>query len=65
MMELKPCPFCGGEIDECGGQCNYAKETMTLNLKCKGCGTAFKFKSKWTVNPYKEAIEAWNRRVDA
>jgi transcription elongation factor Elf1 len=63
-MELKHCPFCGGEIDERGAECNYGKEIMTLNLKCKKCGTTFKFRSKWNVNPYKEAIEAWNRRVD-
>ena len=64
MAELKPCPFCGGEIDERGGQCNYGKETMILDLKCKSCETIFKFKSKWSCNPYEEAIEAWNRRID-
>lgn len=57
------CPFCGGEIDERGGQCNYAKKIMTLNLKCQYCGTIFKFKSKWVENPYTEAIAAFNRRV--
>lgn len=57
------CPFCGGEIDERGGQCNYGKKIMTLDLKCKQCGTIFKFKSKWQENPYKEAIDAFNRRV--
>lgn len=61
--ELKHCPFCGGEIEERGGLCNYAKEIMTLDLKCKRCGTVFKFKSKWIVNPFREAIEAWNRRA--
>ena len=63
MAELKPCPFCGGEIEERGGQCNYGKKVMTMDLKCKGCETIFKFKSKWAVNPYKEATEAWNRRA--
>ena len=62
-MELKPCPFCGGDIEERGGQCNYGKKTMTLYLKYEECGTIFKFKSKWLMNPYKEATEAWNRRV--
>ena len=33
MDELKSCPFCGGEIEERGGQCNYGKKTMTLDLK--------------------------------
>lgn len=62
-MGLKACPFCGGDIEERGGQCNYGKKTMTLDLKCEECGTIFKFKSKWLMNPYKEATEAWNRRV--
>lgn len=64
MTELKPCPFCGGEIEERGGSCNYGKHIMTLDLKCKGCGTIFKFKSKWVTAPYNETIEAWNRRTD-
>lgn len=29
MADLKPCPFCGGEIEERGGQCNYGKKIMT------------------------------------
>lgn len=28
MDELKSCPFCGGKIEERGGQCNYGKKTM-------------------------------------
>ena len=62
MPDLKPCPFCGGEIDTRGGQCNYGKKIMTLYLNCKQCGTIFKFKCKWQVKPYTEPIEAWNRR---
>ncbi len=63
MMDIKPCPFCGGEVEERGGQCNYGKKTMTLDLKCEECGTIFKFKSKWSTIPYGEAVAAWNRRV--
>lgn len=63
MAELKSCPFCGGEVEERGGSCNYGKHIMTLDLKCKWCGTTFKFKSKWKDNPYTETIEAWNRRA--
>ena len=64
MDELKSCPFCGGEIEERGGQCNYGKKTMTLDLKCKQCETIFKFKSKWNENPYQEAVAAFNRRTN-
>lgn len=64
MGDFKPltCPFCGGEMDERGGQCNYKKKTMTIDLKCKKCETVIKFKTKWQNNPYKEAVEAFNRR---
>ena len=64
MDELKSCPFCGGEIEERGGQYNYGKKTMTLDLKCKQCETIFKFKSKWNENPYQEAVAAFNRRTN-
>ena len=64
MAELKPCPFCGGEIDERCAQCNYGKKTIVLDLKCKKCETIFKFKCKWLSSPYGEAIDAWNRRAD-
>ena len=63
LPDLKPCPFCGGEIEERGGQCNYGKKIMTLDLMCRKCGTLFKFKSKWIENPYREAVESWNRRA--
>ena len=36
---------------------------MTLDLMCRKCGTLFKFKSKWIETPYREAVEAWNRRA--
>lgn len=63
-MELKPCPFCGGEIYEVGVRCNYGKKVITLDLLCDKCGSIFKLRSKWSENPYAEAIEAWNRRYD-
>lgn len=62
MADFKPCPLCGGGIDERGGQCNYDKKIMTLDLKCKKCGTIFTFKSEFDADPYAEAVEAWNRR---
>lgn len=52
-MEIKPCPFCGGEAD-------FIKDTRTI--KCKHCGGAF-----ICTNPLislLEVKEAWNRRVD-
>ena len=51
-MELKPCPFCGGEPAFIGD---------VATIKCKSCGGAF-----IVTNPLinrLEVAEAWNRRV--
>ena len=61
MAELKPCPFCGGEVEETGGSCNFGKKIMTLNVKCRKCGTSVAMKTAWKTNAYIEAVEAWNR----
>ena len=60
--ELLPC-VCGGEMSETGALCNYAKQTITLNLKCKKCGTTVRFKEKWNKNPIYDARLAWNTRA--
>lgn len=64
MAELKPCPFCGGKVEESSWVCNYGKHTMILRLKCKKCGTGYSFKAKWVSYPYIETVEAWNRRCE-
>lgn len=63
-VKTKGCPFCGGEVEERGGTCNYGKKVMTLDVKCQKCETTFKFKHKWVVNPYVETVDVWNRRYD-
>ena len=64
MDRLKPCPFCGGEVEETGGSCNFGKKIMTLNVKCRKCGTSVSLKTAWNTNAYLESVEAWNRRVN-
>ena len=64
IVELKPCPFCGGEVEETGGSCNYKKHVMTLFVACRKCGTKYQFEAGFKENPYGEAVEAWNRRVN-
>ena len=55
MIELKPCPFCGGKarimLEE-----EDLPDTSFHNVYCTVCGAQFWVKSK------SEAIEAWNRR---
>ena len=33
MAELKPCPFCGGEVEERGGAMQLRKENYDYGLK--------------------------------
>ena len=33
MAELKPCPFCGGEVEETGGSCNFGKKDYDAQCK--------------------------------
>lgn len=65
--ELKPCPFCGGEVRA------YFTNYITLNkkmyhLNCNRCNTYFGIteNSRYvsTKTTERELIEAWNRRVD-
>lgn len=60
---FNPCPVCGGEIEERGGQCDFGRKIMVMALRCKKCVAEFKFDVFWKTDPYKEAIEAWNRLV--
>ena len=65
MVEFRACPFCGGEIDGPNFvQCDYGKNIITLGLTCKKCKTGFKFRADFTEDPYTEAREAWNKRVN-
>lgn len=50
MTNLKPCPFCGGKVEETGGSCNFGKKIMTLNVKCRKCGTSVALKTAWNTN---------------
>ncbi|MBE6784163.1 MAG: restriction alleviation protein, Lar family [Ruminococcaceae bacterium] len=59
MTDLKPCPFCGGEAilqkgtdGRCWIECNITKSHCSVIPKT------------WAYKTKKEAIEAWNRRVD-
>ena len=68
MKELKPCPFCGGNFqfvgtieiwDECNDRSNYRYGVMCDNI-IGGCGAMVGVMHETK----KEAIEAWNRRVN-
>ena len=67
MLELKPCPFCGGEAEWVETPTNYVHY-----VRCKKCNAMvgrttrtqdYRRRKLWFENAT-GAIEAWNRRVN-
>ena len=65
MMELKPCPFCGGKV-------NFAYDIQLLpnGIRCGRCHILVRFCNVEPPGPHElfertmnEIAEAWNRRT--
>lgn len=59
MEKLKPCPFCGGKA--------FVRYVMPCStVQCEKCGASTGVFSDWyeEADGRKEAIDAWNRRVN-
>ena len=66
MVELKPCPFCGGKAELRTYQAY--REGKSWTVRCKKmcvvtCGHRDE-KGRWRPTLKKEAIEIWNRRAE-
>jgi len=60
MEQIKPCPFCGGEMCITGSQRQFS-------ISHKGLRSCYFYKFEidpQTVKNSTEAIEAWNKRAD-
>ena len=57
MTDLKPCPFCGGEAAEDEEDQRFTR--YPYYVECHNCGAR---SDEWKTK--KEAIDAWNRRVE-
>ena len=55
MIELKPCPFCGGEANLVQG----SSGKLLPWVRCRDCGAETS-----DYDSVEEAAEAWNRRAD-
>ena len=70
MVELKPCPFCGG-LDGRNGNyfitevsVQYTEHGFRGIVEC-GCGASMvSYLFDDETDAYENAIEEWNRRVD-
>lgn len=79
MIELKPCPFCGGkaEFDQIArGTADNFSAKLDFEIRCKKCGAtapdaygyiAINLSSNGELNVWHDdkskAIAAWNRRA--
>ena len=54
MVELKPCPFCGGKAEIIGG----ISERSSAQVRCTQCSCSTSY---CHINM---AIDKWNRRAD-
>lgn len=52
--KLKPCPFCGGEVEF------YIGVYDICTVTCKNCGAMTSFTNSLTKD---KTIDTWNRRV--
>ena len=58
-MELKRCPFCGGDAEFIRGGCGFGYQIM-----CCDCNIIVgTFDDMGAFRPKQKAIDAWNRRV--
>lgn len=60
-IELKPCPFCGGEAEISHGRFDGKDTSYVVCKRCMARGEFFTISFKRSSDDM--AIEAWNRRV--
>ena len=62
MSELKPCPFCGGEVEIANLTVNGSKGIVRGNFECGDCGAKIALKAMFEIYPLDSLAKAWNRR---
>lgn len=63
MIELKPCPFCGGKAEKKGQSYTGENYVFILCSRCGASGPIMTTKQPRIKDEDNPAIEAWNRRV--
>ena len=62
MIELKPCPFCGGNAEYFEERIFIMNNAFLMGVKCKNCGGAY-FDANKNHCP-NDVFKTWNRRTD-
>lgn len=64
MSELKPCPFCGTELEEEYQTYHTREDSVRFFIKCYECGCNIgEFDGRFDDEP-QQAIDAWNTRTE-
>ena len=61
MIELKPCPFCGGSAEYFDERVRIMGNAFLMGVKCKVCGGAYMTSDK-SLCP-NDVYKAWNARI--
>ena len=64
-IQLKPCPFCGGEVATTDFQFgNQDREGWPVNIQCPDCGCCGPWNYTASPAPDMETLNLWDKRVD-
>ena len=58
--ELKPCPFCGGEVT--ADNIHFSHNNATYYLECPNCFVHFGANHKGDYGSPEEVVDEWNTR---
>lgn len=64
MAELKPCPFCGGEVELFDNSRDFSADRKRYFIRCKnkkGCMMIMAFEVNIDKN---QTIKQWNKRAE-
>ncbi len=67
LIELKPCPFCGGAAELVYAPVNLADKIPCFGVSCKSCKIMIGTVSAGSTDFFRtahKAVAAWNRRAD-
>lgn len=63
MLELKPCPFCGHEVEICDNPAEYMSDVCDAFIYCAECDSSWLLGDTYSKYDIDELLDKWNRRA--